>query len=464
MTGTGIFIILLCLLTAIITYIVIACNMAKKQEKENWIMKFWKKPVTKSIVSSLVAIACGIIIGCIILLAMAGKTIGSMEISQKSGIEGLQLIILGVFNTGRNEAGTLIYGFNGKNIGDMLFTATPVLLTGLSVAIAFKTGLFNIGAPGQFLMGTAFSLIIALSIPTTAVPAWIVWTLAFLGGFVGGALWGIIPGIFKAFLNVNEVITCIMLNWIAANLVTWMFNKSTGPFNYLLNPSADKNNAVLFTSSHNGVATSKMGLDFIFKNSQINGGIIIAIIIAVLVYIIMNKTTFGYQLKACGSNRNAAKYAGINEKKSIMISMAIAGGLAGLGAALYYLSGNTEFHWETYQSLPVEGFNGIPIALLAMNNPIGVVFSSVFMAYLNVAGKQLKYMTSYNEYITDIIAAVIVYFSAFSLLIKNLLSGKVHFTGLKKLWKKFKSLFKKKETDQTEEIITNNDIVKEEHK
>ena len=196
--------------------------------------------------------------------------------------------------------------------------------------------------------------------------------------------------------------------------VSPLFDNNTGAFKFLLDPSGTKNYAFVYKTTHNGVATSKLGLDLIFNGSQVNGGIIIAILIAILVSIVLNKTTFGYQLKACGSNKNAAKYAGINEKSSTIISMAIAGGLAGAGAALYYLSGNTEFAWETYQSLPAVGFNGIPVALLAYNNPIGIIFSASFISLLDVNGMQLKYMTSYNEYITSIITAVIVYFSAFS--------------------------------------------------
>ena len=172
------------------------------------------------------------------------------------------------------------------------------------------------------------------------------------------------------------------------------------------------------------MATPKLGLDKIFPNSQVNGGILIAAAIAVIVYIIMNKTTLGYQLKACGSNRHAARYAGINDKRNIVLSMAIAGALAGGGAALYYLSGNTEFFWSTYQSLPSAGFNGIPVALLAANNPLGVIFAAMFMSLLEISGQMLKPFTPYNEYITDVIISAIGYLSAFSLVIKLILSGK----------------------------------------
>ena len=167
-----------------------------------------------------------------------------------------------------------------------------------------------------------------------------------------------------------------------------------------------------------GIATPKMGLDKLFPGSQINGGIIIAILFAIAIYVILDKTTFGYELKACGFNRYAAKYAGINDKRNIILSMAIAGALSGAAGSLYYLSGNTEFFWSTYQTLPSEGFNGIAVALLAVNNPLAVALTGTFMSMLNIAGLQLKNLTSYNEYITDVIIAVIVYLSAFALVVK----------------------------------------------
>ena len=251
------------------------------------------------------------------------------------------------------------------------------------------------------------------------MPAWLVWILAFFGGVLAGALWGAIPGVLKAMLNINEVIACIMTNWIAANAVTWLFDISK-----LKNVVEGTKSGYIYKTTFNGVATSKMGLDKIFAGSQVNGGIIIAILLAVLVYIVMTKTTFGYELKACGANRHAARYAGIKDKRNIMLSMAIAGALAGAAGSLYYLSGNTEFFWSTYQSLPSAGFDGIAVALLAVNNPIGIIFSGIFMSMLDIAGLQLTNLTAYNEYITDVIIAVIVYLSAFSLIIKMWLSGR----------------------------------------
>ena len=434
------------LIGAFATYAYLSTKKAIDSGTTTRLMRFWAKDATKSIASSLVSIVLGLTIGCVILLVITVFPISGVTLTFKSAIDGIQLIFAGIFNIGRSDSGTLLFGFNSVYFGDMLFRATPLILTGLSVAVAFKTGLFNIGAPGQYLMGVATTLILALVIPTSAVPVFVVWIIAFVGGILAGALWGAIPGIFKALLNVNEVITCIMLNWISANVVTMLFDRHTGPFNFLLDPSGTKNWAYVFKTTHNGVATSKLGLDVIFAGSQVNGGIIIAIIIAIIIYIVLNKTTFGYQLKACGNNKNAAKYAGINEKVSIILSMAISGGLAGAGAALYYLSGNTEFAWETYQALPGVGFNGIPVALLAFNNPLGVIFSASFLSLLDVNGMQLKYMTSYNEYITSIITAIIVYFSAFSLLFKQILEGKIKIN--------FKEIFKRNRVNTIEEVTT----------
>ena len=371
---------------------------------------------TKAVLASLISILIGLAVGSVIILIVG---LANPALGLSSAWDGIRLVFGGLVSTGRDAAGSLTFGFNPPNMGNMLFRATPLILTGLSVAVAFKTGLFNIGAPGQYLMGTAATLMIALGIPSETVPAWLIWALAFVGGILAGALWGCLPGLVKAFLNINEVLACIMTNWIAANLVTWMFDGSQ-----FRNVVENTKSGYIYKTSFNGVETAKLGLNKLFPNSQVNGGIVIAVVIAVLVYILMSKTTLGYQLKACGSNRHAARYAGINDKRNIVLSMAIAGGLSGAAAALYYLSGNTEFFWSTYQSLPAIGFNGIPVALLAANNPIAVIFTGCFMSMLDIVGLPLTNLTAYNEYITDVIIATIVYLSAFSLLIRMLLDGR----------------------------------------
>ena len=389
--------------------------MDKNSEFRTKLKAFYSKDGTKAALASVISILTGLAVGCIIIILVS---VFNSEIGLKGGIEGLKLIFFGVFSKGRDATGELIFGFNPVNIGNLLFRATPVIMTGLSVAMAFKTGLFNIGAPGQYLAGTAATLILALRIPSSIIPPFAVWIIAFIGGMLAGALWGAIPGLLKAYLQINEVLGCIMTNWIAANAVTWIFENSD-----LRNGGESGKVGFIMKTTANGVATAKFGLDKLFPGSQVNGGIFIAVLFAVLVYIVITKTVLGYEMKACGYNKDAAEYAGIKSKRMIVFSMAFAGALSGGGAALYYLSGNTEFFWSTYQSLPTEGFNGIPIALLASNNPIGVIFTGSFMSVLSVAGQQLKNLTSYNEYITNIIIGIIVYLSAFSLVIKNLISS-----------------------------------------
>ena len=393
-------------------------------KSESPLRKFYQKDVTKTILASLISILIGLCLGAVIVFIVS---LFNPNITIKAGLDGIKLVFLGVFCTGRNAAGALTFGFSSTNWGNLLFRAIPILMTGLSVAIANKTGLFNIGAPGQYLMGTVGTLYVALTLDTNVIPAWIVWILAFLAGMLLGALWGCIPGLLKAFRGMNEVLACIMTNWIAANLATMAFANSA-----LRNAEDGGKIGYIKPTIKNGVATAKMGLDKLFPNSQVNGGIIIAIIIAVLVYILLTKTTLGFELRACGSNRHAARYAGINDKRNIVLSMAIAGALAGGGSALYWLSGNTEFFWSTYQTLPSAGFNGIPVALLAANNPLGVIFASLFMSLLEISGQMLKTFTPYNEYITDVIISAIVYLSAFSLVIKLILSGKIKLGGEKK--------------------------------
>ena len=396
---------------------------------KNTLLDIYKKDGTQKLLASLISIFIGLFVGAVVVavVGLAKSTIGI-----KGVWDGVRLIFFGILSTGR-EAGKLAWGYNSQSLGNMLFRAMPLVMTGLSVALANKTGLFNIGAPGQYLMGTMATLMIALGIPAGSIPAWLVWVLAFLGGMVAGAIWGAIPGALKAFLNINEVLACIMTNWLAANIVTWAFDVSnfknmvegtkTG-YVYKTTYGLTMVDGVWTYVEGNGVATPKMGLNYLFPNSQVNGGILVAVLLAIAVYVLMNKTTLGYELKTCGSNRHAARYAGINDKRNIVLSMAIAGALSAAGAALYWLSGNTEFYWNTSQSLPAIGFNGIPVALLAVNNPIGVIFSAIFMAMLDIVGNTLSGLTAYNEYITDVIIAVIVYLSAFSLVVRMWLSGK----------------------------------------
>lgn len=295
-----------------------------------------------------------------------------------------------------------------KGMGQVLYFATPIMLTGLSVGFAFKTGLFNIGASGQFIMGAFAGIYVALAIKPIGSGHWM---LALLASFVAGALWALIPGLLKAYYNVHEVISSIMMNYIGMYLV-----------NYLVG-----NSSVLFDQKRNQsfpvpeyAQLPKFGLDKVFPGSSIHGGIFIAIIAVIIIHIVLNKTTFGYELKAVGFNRDASKYAGIDEKKSIIYSMLIAGALAGLAGGILYLAGSGK-HIEIVDVIAAEGFTGISVALLGLSNPIGILFSALFIAYIMQGGFYLQ-LFNFSPQVIEIIIAVIIYFSAFSLIIQSFVS------------------------------------------
>ena len=227
--------------------------------------------------------------------------------------------------------GTILYGgFNGglKVIGDLLYNATPIILTGLSVAFAFRTGLFNIGASGQLTIGAFIAVYIGIKGGDLGSYHWIV---AMLGGVLGGAIWGAIPGLLKAYRNVNEVVSSIMLNYVAMYLNTLLILNIKGIYHsviaraYAVLPSAQ---------------IPTFGLDKLFPRSSINGSFIIALFVVFIIHIVLSKTVFGFELKSVGFNRSASKYAGMNAKRNIVFSMTISGAIAGLaGASIFLVSG-----------------------------------------------------------------------------------------------------------------------------
>ena len=294
------------------------------------------------VLSSVFAIVIGLLMGfLILLLCNAGQA-----------LPGFVTILTGAFTHG------------AKGVGQVFYYSTTIILTGLSVGFAFKTGLFNIGASGQFIVGGFGAVYIGIMCENLGSVHWVV---ALLAGVCLGAIWGLVPGLLKAFFNVNEVIAAIMMNYIGMYGVNW-FVKSYKPiFNNIRNESKP----VLTTAN-----IPKMGLDKLFPESSINGGFIIALLTVIVVYIVLDKTAFGYELKAVGYNRNASRYAGINEKRSIILSMVIAGAIAGLAGACLYLAG-TGKHIEIVDVIADEGFTGISVALLGLCHPIGILFSGI---------------------------------------------------------------------------------------
>lgn len=343
---------------------------------------FFQKEGTKSFISSIIAILIGLLFGLIIMLiAEPGQA-----------LEGFRLLLTGGFDDGMTS------------LGNVLYLAVPVMMTGLSVAFVYKTGEFNIGVPGQYVVGAFVGLYVCIK--WTFLPNSIAWIVAILLGGVAGALWAFVPGILKAKQNVNVVISGIMMNYIGLLLVIQGV-KST------IYESTGAQSQVVSVSR----AIPKFGMNVIFPDSSANFGFVIACLLCILAWVIMNKTTLGYELKATGFNKDAAKYAGMNETRAIVLALVLGGFFAGCGGAIAYLGG-TGKALQISEVLPPEGFNGIPVALLGFSNPIGCIFASLFIAYVNVGGSFVQNLFPIE--IVDIITGVIVYFASFTLFIKVL--------------------------------------------
>ena len=328
------------------------------------------------------------------------------------------LAMLFIFN-----ADSALYGF-GKMLtaglaspdkfAKVLYQSAPLIMTGLAVGFAFKTGLFNIGATGQYTVGAFCALV-------TVIQFQLPWYIGLAAAMVGGAVWGSIPGLCKAQFNVNEVITAIMFNWIGLFTVNLSLNNMPMMLANFWGATNKDRTASLGSANPAGIIP-KLGLDKLLSSNYMNISIFIAILIAIVMWIVLSKTTFGYELKACGYNRNASVYAGINAKRNILLSMVISGALAGIGGGIYYLSGTAQF--TLVKSLLGMGFNGIPVALLASSNPIGTIFSALFISYIQVGGDSMQ--PEFAKEMIDIIIAVIIYLSAFSLLMRGLIGKLIH--------------------------------------
>lgn len=301
---------------------------------------------------------------------------------------------------------TMLFGGFGR-LGDVFYYATPILMTGLSVGFAFKMGLFNIGASGQYTFGMFFAMCVGFM---WKLPPGIHWIACILAGMIGGMLWGFIPGLLKATLNVHEVITSIMFNYIGMYLVDmFVINNSKM---YVANMTRTD---YLPESAQ----IPSLGV----PNSNVNLSVILAIAIAILLFVVLNKTTFGYELKATGFNKHASKYAGMNDTKNTILTMIIAGGLAGLGGAFAILApseiAGSSMTYEPINIIAANGFNGIAVALLGSSNPIGIIFSALFISHIGRGGTLVSVFYGYKPEITDIVIAVIIYFSAFAMLMSS---------------------------------------------
>ena len=343
----------------------------------------------KSIISAVICALVGILVGFIILLI----------INAEHAPKAISVILKNFFYY-RNNGKKLYY------LGQTLVKAVPLILCGIAVLFAYKSGLFNIGVAGQYCVGIGISLWCAL--------AWhLPWWLCLICAVVCAALWASIAGLLKAFCNVNEVIAGIMLNWISLYIVNVLMQNER-----VMNVGKSETFSIAATSPASLLPT--LGLGKLFHgNEYVSIAIPLTILVAVLINILLKKTVLGYELRATGLNKHAAKYAGMKDKKNLILTMAVSGAIAGLAAALFYLTDVQP--WKTSSTVPAMGFNGIAVAFLGELNPIGVIFSGYFIQHITQGGSFIdtKY---FNPQIADLISSIIIYSCAFMFLFKTQIS------------------------------------------
>ena len=340
-----------------------------------------RNPGFQTILASLLCIILGLLIGFIVLLCInPGGAVGAITAIMKN------------FLYYPSAAAATKY------FGTTLVNASALLMCALSVLFAYKVGLFNIGAAGQYVVGTGACLYFALGLKMP-------WIVCLLAAIIFAALVGGISGALKAYFNVNEVISCIMLNWISLYCVNMLLNtvkEQSTPY------------TIPLSTGNKGALLPSLGLDKLFSNNEfVTLGLPLSIIMAIVVWVVLEKTKFGYELKATGLNKNAAKYCGMKEQRNVILTMMIAGGLAGFAAGIFYLTGIEQ--WMVQQtSVPAMGFNGIAAAVLGGLNPIGTVFASYFIQHITSGGTYVD-KSLYCAQISDLISAFIIYLCGFVL-------------------------------------------------
>lgn len=343
--------------------------------------------------------------------------------SKKEALNSILAVVLGLiagailmFIIGDNPAEGYMYLYKGalinfKRFGDTLATATPLILTGLSVGFAFKTGLFNIGTPGQMLFGGFCATVIGLTYGAV-LPRVILLLVMIVAGAIAGALWAFVPGILKAKFNVNEVVSAIMMNWICYWIV------------YYAIPAYFKGSTETESKSIVEAASLKTKwLTDLFSGSYINLGIFIAVIAVIVIAFILNKTVLGYELKAVGFNKSAAEYAGMSVNRNIVVSMMIAGALSGLAGVAQYVGNASNMQIGV---MPSQGFDGIAVSLLGANNPVGILISALFFGVLYSGKGFMNANTNIPPEIADTIIATIIYFAAISAAVPMIVNAIKH--------------------------------------
>ena len=364
---------------------------------------FLQREGVQAVIASLICILIGLLIGFVVLFA----------INPGGAFEAIQTILLN-FMTRASTPAIM------KSLGNTLAKTAPLLMCALSVCFCYKVGLFNIGAAGQYEAGAVVGLYAALALDMP-------WYVCLILAALAGALLGAISGALKAYCNANEVISGIMLNWITLYFANMVLSSPS-----VKDPASPYTLDVMGTNPSGAIPD--MGLGSLFANNNyVTIAVPLAVIAAIVIWMVLNQTKFGYELKATGFNKEAARYAGMKEKKNIIVTLAIGGALAGIGAAFLFLSGYQK--WSTTQtSVPNMGFNGIAATFLGGLNPIGTIFSSFFIQSITDGGSMIDRMV-YPSQISDLISAIIIYLCGFVGILKMAMNT----FGTKRMEKKQKT-------------------------
>lgn len=339
----------------------------------------------------VIAVLLGFLVGIVVLL-ITGRNPINLFISIIRGTTGINLEKLGTSKW-----------FNPRNIGSLLVTSMPIILTGLSVAFAFRTGMFNIGAEGQLLVGGLASVTVGLLVPLPGILHLLVCILA---GVTAGALWGFIPGILKAKYNVHEVVVTIMMNYIALHTNNLVVRRLPG---YENNTTPMLPDSALLKSDFLAEITNK---------SRLHWGIILVVIAIIIFWFIIEKTTFGYELKAVGYNKHASQYAGMKVNRNSALSMMIAGAFAGLAGTIVSLG--TFGHGRLLSAFENIGFDGIAVALVGGNTAVGSLFAGLLLGSLNTS-KSIMQSNDIPRDTAIIIISMIIIFVAMQSGIKDVI-------------------------------------------
>lgn len=344
-----------------------------------------KRPGLQTFLFSVLSIFFGFLLGFLVMIA----------VNPGQALEGFSTLIAGGVPNGL------------QSIGNILFNCTPLIGAGLAVAIASKAGVFNIGGSGQFTFGGCMALIVANLLKDVSMPNAIAFLIVLLSGMLGGAVFALIPALLKNHFNVNIVVSAIMMNYIAVYL-TGIITKTDRFFD-------QTHNRFNITGIAN-CTVPQAGLNTLFSTngmkSRLDISIIIAVLVCLLLYFIFSKTTFGMRIKTSGQNEDGARYSGINNKKSLAYAMAISGAMAGMGAVFMYCANpSNASYYQPTATVNSIGFTGISVALIANNNPIALILSSILISYIQTSGGALT-SVGFNSNIIGIITSVIIYSAA----------------------------------------------------